>query len=193
MSEGRKVPYSEAKEIADELIVLLGGHFERLEIAGSLRRKKEFIGDIELVGIPRSVLVSNLFGTTELSPITTIITLMRLMMGYETEKSGEKYIKFVSSDKMNVDLFLCTPETWGCIFMIRTGSAEFTRKMVTRKIFDGWCPNHLHFSDGRLWEYRGTELVALDTPEEADVFREMGLAFVPPEERSVRNESGSKE
>jgi len=40
MSEGIKVPYSEAKKIADDLLVLLGGHFERLEIAGSLRRKK---------------------------------------------------------------------------------------------------------------------------------------------------------
>lgn len=184
MSEGKKVPYSEAKEIADELVKLLGSHFKRLEIAGSLRRKKDFIGDIELVGIPQLALVENLLGVDEVSPIGAITDLMRTV-GYETEKSGEKYIQFASSDKISVDLFLCTPETWGCIFMIRTGSAKFTRKMVTKRVYGGWCPNHLRFSDGRLWEYRGTELVALDTPEEADVFREIGLAYIPPEERSL--------
>jgi len=119
----------------------------------------------------------------EISPIVAITNLMKTF-GYKTEKSGEKYIKFVSS-QMNVDLFLCTPETWGCIFLIRTGSAEFARRVVTRRVYGGWCPNHLRFSDGRLWEYRGTELVALDTPEESDVFREMGLAFIPPEQRSL--------
>ncbi len=184
MSEGIKVPYAEAKEIADDLLVLLGGHFKRLEIAGSLRRKKEFIGDIELVGIPQPAFDKGSLFAIEIPPNVAIANLMK-MFGYKAEKAGEKYIKFVSSHKMNIDLFLCTPETWGCIFMIRTGSAEFTRKMVTRKVFGGWCPNHLCFSDGRLREYQGTELVALETPEEEDVFREIGLAFVPSEQRSL--------
>ena len=178
------MPYAEAKKIADDLLVLLGDHFERLEIAGSLRRKKQLIGDIELVGIPHPVLDPNSFWATPISPIEAITSLMKTF-GYKAEKSGEKYIKFVSNHALNVDLFLCTPETWGCIFMIRTGSAEFTRNMVTRKVFGGWCPNHLCFSDGRLREYQGTELVALETPEEEDVFREMGLDFIPPEQRSL--------
>ena len=180
MSEGTKVPYDEAKKIADELVVLLGGHFSRLEIAGSLRRKKEFVGDIELVGIPHAVLDPNSFWATPISPIWAITSLMKTF-GYKAEKSGEKYIKFVSNHALNVDLFLCTPETWGCIFMIRTGSAEFTRKMVTRKYAGGWCPDHLYFRDGRLWN--GGDV--LYTREEEDVFDELGLAFIPPEQRSL--------
>ena len=183
MSEGIKVPYDEAKKVADDLLVLLGDHFERLEIAGSLRRKKDLIGDIELVGILQTIKVG-LFGFSEVLPTRAITDLMA-RFGYKAEKAGEKYIKFVSSRKMSVDLFLCTPETWGCIFMIRTGSAEFARNMVTRRVLGGWCPNHLGFSEGRLWEYQGTELVALETPEEEDVFREMGLDFIPPEFRSL--------
>lgn len=184
MSEGLKVPYVDAKKVADDLLVLLGDHFVRLEIAGSLRRKKQLIGDIELVGIPHPVLDPNSFWATPISPIGAITNSMKAF-GYKTEKAGEKYIKFVSSRMMNVDLFLCTPETWGCIFMIRTGSAEFTRKMVTRKVFGGWCPNHLRFDGGRLLEYRGAELVALETPEESIVFDELGLTYVPPEFRSL--------
>ena len=180
MSKELKMPYAEAKKIADDLLVLLGEHFERLEIAGSLRRKKQLIGDIELVGIPYAVLDPNSFWATPISPIGAITSLMKTF-GYKAEKSGEKYIKFVSSHGMNVDLFLCTPETWGCIFMIRTGSAEFTRKMVTRKYAGGWCPDHLYFRDGRLWN--GGDV--LYTREEEDVFDELGLAYVPPEQRSL--------
>jgi DNA polymerase/3'-5' exonuclease PolX len=183
VSEGMKVPYADAKKIADDLLVLLGNHFQRLQIAGSLRRKKEFVGDIELVGIPHAVLDPNSFWATPISPIGGITSLMKTF-GYKAEKTGEKYIKFVSSHGMNVDLFMCTPETWGCIFMIRTGSAEFTRKMVTHKFYGGWCPNRLCFSNGRLLEYQGDVLVPLETPEESFVFDELGLAYVPPEQRT---------
>ncbi len=184
MSEGMKVPYSEAKKIADDLLVLLGGHFERLEIAGSLRRKKKLVGDIEFVGILRETKVG-LFGFTETTPAEVIFELME-QLRYQPIKAGNKYIQFSSQgipSKPNVDLFLCRPETWGCIMMIRTGSAEFSRKMVTKVSQGGWCPDDMRFLDGRL--LRDGNL--LDTPEETDVFRELGMAYVPPEQRS-RNE-----
>lgn len=181
MSEGLKMPYAEAKKIADDLLVLLGDRFERLEIAGSLRRKKELVGDIELVGIPKPVQVQGLFGTYEVPSIEPIVDLMR-SFGYTVDKAGDKYLKFVAEHQMSVDLFLCGPKTWGCIFMIRTGSAEFTRRMVTRKSYRGWCPDNMQFAIGRLWGDEG----ALDTPEEEDVFREMGLPYMLPEERELR-------
>lgn len=180
MSEGMKVPYADAKKVADDLLILLGDHFNRLEIAGSLRRKKEFIGDIELVGIPHPTLDEGSFFAVEISPTVAITNTMKTF-GYKAVKTGEKYIKFVSSRMMNVDLFLCTRDTWGCVFMIRTGSAEFTRKMVTKKAAGGWCPDHLRFCDGRLWD--GDDV--LYTREEEDVFDELGLTYVPPEQRSL--------
>ena len=64
-----KVPYADAKKVADDLLVLLGDHFQRLQIAGSLRRKNEFVGDIELVGIPHAVLDPNSFWATPILPI----------------------------------------------------------------------------------------------------------------------------
>lgn len=179
MSKGLKVPYADAKKVADDLLILLGDHFERLEIAGSLRRKKALIGDIELVGILQTIKVG-LFGFSEILPTRAIIELMG-RFGYKAEKAGEKYIKFVSNRKMNVDLFLCTPETWGCIFMIRTGSAEFTRKMVTQRAWGGYCPFKYYFFDGRLIDrITGSPI---DTSEEEMVFKAMGMDFIAPEER----------
>ena len=45
--------YSKAILIAEKVKAELAPHCERIEIAGSLRRKKEFVGDIEIVAIPK--------------------------------------------------------------------------------------------------------------------------------------------
>ncbi|MES1181962.1 MAG: hypothetical protein ABUL44_04115, partial [Flavobacterium sp.] len=45
--------YSKAKSIADKAILLLKEHCIRIEIAGSIRRKKSEVKDIEIVAIPK--------------------------------------------------------------------------------------------------------------------------------------------
>ena len=45
--------YSKAKRIADSVLQELKPHCERIEIAGSIRRKKEYPNDIEIVSIPK--------------------------------------------------------------------------------------------------------------------------------------------
>ena len=185
MSDGKKVAYQDAMAQAQELVKSLGLHFERLEIAGSLRRRKAMVGDIELVGI-LSEEKRGLFGLVERKPISAVVDHM-YAMGYRPLKAGDKYVQFAPStspvDKrgLNVDLFICTPENWGGILMIRTGSAAFSRKMMTRASLGGWCPDDMRFMDGRLWR----DGVAIDVPEEEDLFREMGLAYVRPEERNL--------
>ncbi len=183
MSEGTKVPYAEAVKSANELVEILEPHFERLEIAGSLRRKKNLIGDIELVGILKKT-KTGLFDFSETTPVEVIFALMGELR-YQPIKAGNKYIQFVSQGKpgkLSVDLFLCHSATWGCIIMVRTGSAEFSRKMVTKVSHGGWCPDDMRFLDGRL--LREGDL--LNTPEETDVFRELGMAYVIPENRNLK-------
>src|SRR5690606_28750539 len=110
----------------------------RIEIAGSLRRKKEMLGDIEIVAIP--ILHTNLLGeplnTSEVDDLlaTWPITL---------HKNGAKYKAFSFEWQpgwtFKVDLFLQPdPATWGYNFMVRTGSAEFSHKMVTPRRFGGY-------------------------------------------------------
>ena len=45
--------YLKAKEIADSVLQKLKPHCERIEIAGSIRRKKANPNDIEIVAIPK--------------------------------------------------------------------------------------------------------------------------------------------
>lgn len=55
MSSGPRMPLATAQILANTIWHALEPHCERIAIAGSIRREKETIGDIELVLIPRYV------------------------------------------------------------------------------------------------------------------------------------------
>lgn len=185
MSENiERMAYADAILYANDLVNTLDHFCSRIEIAGSLRRKKETIGDIEIVLIPRRGL--DLFGSTMVYDDFGVEVALRAE-GFHFTKNGSLYKQAYntsivrSGDKGPVmfDLFLTTPEKWGCIFTIRTGSAEFSHNLVTKKSIGGWCPSNLNFKDGRIWN--GNHV--LDTPEEADVFSALDLSWVRPEDR----------
>lgn len=171
MNMKRRRPFSEALAVAEDLVSLLAPSCERIAIAGSLRRRKPEVGDIELVAIPRARY--DLFGekigyddpTQGLDAVFT--------------KRGEKYKQFTWQG-MTVDLFLTTPLQWGIILAIRTGPGDFSRKLVTPRLYGGFLPPGFRCEGGWLWR----EEQRLGTPEEEDVFRLLGLAYIPPEQRA---------
>ena len=176
MSDCERIPLAEAQDLANAVVNVLKPVCQRVEIAGSIRRKKADIGDIEIVCIPNEVEVG-LFGETDYDVKAVYNALKE--HGYMPFKGGSKYIacrKFGTQ----YDVFVATRETWGCVFMIRTGSAEFSRKMVTKKLHGGYCPHEYYFFEGRLRSKSGTPI---DTPEEIDVFNVLGLDYIEPEKR----------
>ena len=52
MSKVSKRPFSEVLPIAQHIVDSLSPFCERIELAGSLRRKRPMVGDIEIVAIP---------------------------------------------------------------------------------------------------------------------------------------------
>ena len=48
-----RIPLAEGVKLANEVVALLETSCERLEVAGSIRRQKETVGDVEIVCIPR--------------------------------------------------------------------------------------------------------------------------------------------
>ena len=177
MSEGKRILLAEAEELANQLVKVLKPVCQRIEIAGSIRRRKSDVGDIEIVCIPRELQVG-LFGEKVYDVNALYIELKR--NGYMPFKGGDKYIACMK-DGIQYDIFVATRETWGCIYMIRTGSAEFTRKMVTQKAFGGYCPFDCYFYEGRLISRKTGECI--DTPEEIYVFNALGVAYIEPEAR----------
>lgn len=173
-----RISWERGKVIAERICHVLRPGCERIEVAGSLRRLKPDIGDIEIVCIPKRV---GLMEDSALDPIlqeqVEAVTLMRI-------KNGEKFKQFdVAGERAKLDLFIADVDTWGCIFTIRTGPAEFSKRLVTQQSQGGLCPSWLKFSGGRIVNVHCDD-APLTTPEEADVFEAVKLAYIKPENRT---------
>ena len=163
---------------AESLCVEMQPYCTRIEIAGSIRRQCADCKDIEIVCIPR-------FEERE-APGTLFeksierVNLLREWAANEAplswEKRGEKYwCGHWEAHGISVDIFMPSVENWGYIFMLRTGSAEFMKEVVTHARRVGH-----HFDKGRL-HLSG---IPVETREETDVFNALGLAYVKPENRN---------
>lgn len=70
---------------------------------------------------------------------------------------------------------------WGVIFLLRTGPADFSRRFVTPRRQGGMLPEWALVKDGAIW-HRSTGKV-IETPEEDDVWKLLGIEPIPPEAR----------
>lgn len=167
-----KKPYVEAMAVAEQLAAWLTPACDRIVVAGSLRRKCAEVGDIELVALPTPLL--NLFGEP------TGETMLDLhLRGIDLTKNGERYKQFTYQG-FQVDLFLATPDTFGYILMLRTGSAEFSHIMVTPKSMGGVRPPHITVKDGQVFKHGAPVAV----PDEDTLFALWEMLPAAPENRS---------
>ena len=171
-----KMRYEEAFTLALSLKQRLAPYCERIEIAGSVRRRKPECGDIELVAIPKIEPVVDLLGETvcQRSLLDQV-----LLDRYSVLKGKDKY-KQVLVDDVPVDIYIQPdPATWGVNFTIRTGSADFAKWLVTSRFYGGALPGNMRVEDARIWCMGAV----LETPEEQDVFKAIGIRWIEPEER----------
>lgn len=185
MMSKAKIALGQAQALADKIIKELSPVCAKIQVAGSIRRQKSQIGDIEIVAIPLQQL--DLFGDPAgslLDPHLEILAQQGRIIKSEGENKrwGPKWKSFhpIARPELKVDLFITTPEEWGYTFTIRTGSSDFSRKVVTPKQQGGFLPGNLRVSECRLWENG----IALKTPEEEDFFRFLGLEWIEPENRT---------
>lgn len=180
MSNSPKLPYAQMHKVASAVVERLAPACHRIEIAGSLRRCVEMVGDIEIVAVPKLDL--DLFG----NPVG-VGEVDRLLAGWPLTllKNGPKYKQFsfvgTAGNTYKVDLFLQPdPATWGVNMLIRTGSATFSHKMVTPHWQGGLMPMAYKVEGARVW--CGIDL--FETPEETDIFKLWGMDFIEPWERN---------
>jgi DNA polymerase/3'-5' exonuclease PolX len=180
MSDGASISYTFALTLANRMVEILSPDCQRIEIAGSLRRKKETVRDIEIVLIPKYI--EDLFGGKMYG--STLIEAALIREGFVLTKNGDhfKQAHLASGGSVNFDIFLTTPDQWGVIFTIRTGSAAFSHWLVTARREGGGLPSHMRIKDGRLWVSGDV----VETPEETDLFEKIGLEWIPPEKRERR-------
>ena len=91
-------------------------------------------------------------------------------------KQGNKYRQFRLYGETQVDLFTAQPGNWGWIFLIRTGSADFSHGMATSLNRAGYTSKQ-----GWVMDLKTDERI--ETPQEEDVFKRAGRSWVRPEDR----------
>ena len=158
---------SKALLLAEEIINIIKPYCSKLEIAGSVRRKKEFVKDIELV-----VTTPN---------VNTLKNKLGLYLLKENKipflKAGNKYVNFLYKG-YKFDLFISDEDNFGLTFLIRTGSAEFSTRMLAqwKRVTEGGAS-----VNGYLHDKSGNKFI---TPTEESVFQLLKLDFIDPEFRS---------
>jgi DNA polymerase/3'-5' exonuclease PolX len=158
--------YEQALEIAGRIKAELAPHCERIEIAGSIRRKKPEVKDIEIVAIPKPYDI----GLFE-SGIATVVKQWKKVKG----ELPCKYTQRILPEGIMLDLFFAERENWGNIFATRTGSANYSHLVLAVE----WVSQGYKSEGGYL--YDDNEKIAI--PEEEDLFKLLGLSYVAPELR----------
>lgn len=172
-------PYGEMHSAAMEVVELLQPACRGIEVVGSLRRRRAYVRNIDLVAIP--TLQTDLFGRP--APDTALDSVLTLKC-FSVRKDGPKYKQILYQDWMGkphqVNIYLQTdPDTWGMAILLKTGSTRFVRSMLTRRRRGGKMPNDLQVRDGRAWR----DGRPLPTLEEEDVFALWEMAWITPARR----------
>jgi len=172
-----------AREIAELAMQELAPWCERIEIAGSIRRRKAEVGDVELVCIPKQVRALDLFeGSREERHPSFVKTVeeWRRVKGWPRGR----YTQRMLPEGIALDLFMARPQNWGLIFAVRTGSAAFSHSVLAM----GWCRKGWESCEGMLWNQRSggpatAERRPIEVREEKELFELIGVDWVEPEKR----------
>ncbi len=140
----------------------------RLEPAGSLRRRKPTIGDLDLLAAvdDPGPLIRALDGLPEVERV----------LGAGTDKSS-----ILLAAGPRVDLMVCPPAAWGTHLVHFTGSKEHNVALRGRALARGWSLSEKGFKVVETGEL-------LLAASEEEVYERLDLAWVPPELREDEGE-----
>ena len=174
MSSDGRTAYSRAREIAEGVVDALRPWCDRIEIAGSVRRQRPTVGDVEIVASPKlEPEPLDLFASVDLPcrGYQEAVSRWQALKGFPTGR----YTQRLLPQGIKLDLFHATPRNWGLIMAIRTGSALWARYVLAQ----AWVSAGYHSHQGML-RRDGVEVA---TREERDLFELIGLPWVEPERR----------
>jgi DNA polymerase (family X) len=182
-----RFPREAALVVAGELVHLLGPVCERIAIAGSLRRGKADVGDVEILFVPRmEERPVDMFATSPFSladeaiqrllDAGTLTTRPNITGG--TTWGDLNKLALHAASGIPVDLFTASEDNWFNYLVCRTGPAESNQRIATAAHNLGWQWNPY----GPGFTHRETSEQRACHSEEA-VFAFVGLPFHPPELR----------
>jgi DNA polymerase/3'-5' exonuclease PolX len=131
----------QAKNIAIAICYQLQPYCELINIAGSIRRQKPDVKDIEIICLPKTTELKDMFAVVEGTKRDTGFTMTVNNLGKIIKGNADgKYMQIELSEKINLDMFIPDHFDYYRQYAIRTGSAEYSAAVIAtgwRKI--GWC------------------------------------------------------
>ncbi len=167
-----RMPIGKALALARSLADTLTAHggVNQIEVAGSVRRMKETVGDIDIL-------------VTSTAPSRVIGTFITLPSAQEVLAHGDTKASIRHQEGIQVDLRVVEPEAFGAALQYFTGSKDHNVRVREIASHKG-----LKVSEYGVFEEKSGKRIAGVT--EADAYRAIGLPWIPPE---LRENSGEIE
>jgi DNA polymerase (family 10) len=163
-----RIPYNTARSLADMCAAILepfasknGGDEPMLMVAGSLRRKKPTIGDIDiLICTDKRNAATNKFCESG-----TVLV------------SGKQKVSKVLGG-VQIDLRMVDKDEWGAALLYFTGSKNFNTRMRSSALSKGWTLNEYELKEEATGRH-----IAGET--EQSIFDALGWKWTEPEMREI--------
>jgi DNA polymerase (family 10) len=164
-----RVLINQAWEIAPDLVASLRElpAVEKAEVAGSLRRWRETVGDLDLIAASTEA-------SSAMDAFLSFPHISRILGRGETKLSVELY------DGLRAQLWVHPPSRFGTALQYATGSQAHNVRLRELAKRAG-----LSLSEHGFKKQDGTEITC---EEEAEVYHILGLPWIPPELREDRGE-----
>ncbi len=177
-----------ASQVAEILMAYLRPACSQIQVAGSLRRMKPDVGDIELLYIPKiserpGQDMFRLDRVNEADEVIEDLLMFELLKKRLNKNEGANWGAFNKlavdvGSGIPVDLFATSEAAWFNYLVCRTGPADSNTEICTRAIRKGWKwnPYGEGFTNQRTGEVHAVQ-------SEREVFEFVGMEYREPQDR----------
>ena len=165
-----RILYSTAEPIVSDILAYLQGMqgLEHITAAGSFRRAKETVGDIDILA-------------TASRPEEIVAAFVRMPLVEEVLAQGPTKASVIVQETIQVDLRIVEHQSFGTVLQYFTGSKEHNVRLRQLALNLGYSLSE--YSLTRLADSRD-----LFFDREEDVYSALGLPYIPPEMREDHGE-----
>mgnify|MGYP001488384665 CR=1 FL=1 len=165
-----------ALSIGQSVVAALAPHCERIEIAGSIRRQRPEVGDLDLVILPQPGKLDSIKARCAQRCARVTDGGQNCIFRMQLQDLTQFQIDLFFARPATRDLLQSVPGNFGTLLLCRTGSKEHNIWLVehAKRLGLTWNP------------YRGVidaEGYVLASESEEEIFKALDLEFVPPEKR----------
>lgn len=169
----KRILLAEALEIVEELRKDLSGckEIRQMEFAGSIRRMKETIGDVDILATARKADSQKV-----LDYFTSLPGIKKILAQGSTKASI-----VIETYNRQVDMRLVSGKQWGAALLYFTGSRDHNIHLRTIAKDQGYKINEYG-----IYDNKSGKKIAGETEE--GMYRQLGLSWIPPEMRENEGE-----